>query len=137
MLDLIYKTLTPEISPMVYIMMGVSVFIGFCFFTGFLASGAESVLYDTGVLVHKKLWGLCLFTTATIAEFGMIFNHDSLITIGGITGFMAWCFAAISLAMASHWYILFSVAIFHLLFHGYVVLATSLGLIRRVPKVLD
>jgi hypothetical protein len=127
------KTLTPQISPMVYIMMFVSVFIGFCFGFNILVGGSESVLYDTGVLVHKQAWGGVLFVTASTALIGFLRNNDDLIRLGGMAGWMAWLFACISLFLESHWYILISVGIFHLLFHGYVVLATSLGFIRRAP----
>lgn len=118
---------------MIYIMMGVSVFIGFTFATGLLVGNAESVLYSTGVLIHKHLWGAILFSTALCAEIGFIINNKSLINIGGIAGFMAWLFASVSLALASHWYVLVTVSLFHLLFHGYVVLANSLGYLRRAP----
>ena len=129
---LIHKSLTTSIAPMIYIMMGVSVVIGFCFATGFLMGGAESVLWGTGVLVDKNLWGMVLFITATIAEVGFFTDNDSLISLGGIAGFCAWAFASITLFMAGHFYVLITVALFHLLFHGYVVLATSLGYLRRI-----
>jgi uncharacterized membrane protein len=131
--ELVHKTLNSRIAPKIYIMMFVSVFIGFCFATGLGVAGTESILYSTGVLVNKQAWGLILFSTATIAEIGLLTNNETLINIGGISGFMAWLFACIALTMAGHWYILVSVALFHLLFHGYVVLATSLGYIYRRP----
>lgn len=131
--EFIHKTLTPTIAPMIYVMMGASVFIGFAFATGFFMSGTESVLWNTGVLVHRELWGTILFFTATIAEVGFLTNNDGLISLGGVCGFMAWTFATISVALAGHWYILVSVCLLHLLFHGYVVLATALGYIRRQP----
>lgn len=118
---------------MIYIMMGVSVIIGFCFATGLLVGTSESVLYTTGVLVHKQMWGAVLFATALTAEVGFFLGRDSMISIGGISGFCAWLFACIALTMASHWYILLTVGLFHLLFHGYVVLSTALGVIRREP----
>jgi predicted membrane channel-forming protein YqfA (hemolysin III family) len=121
------------IAPMIYVMMGVSVFIGFAFMTGFLASPAESILYSVGVLVHKQVWGAALFTTASIAEVGFITDNDRLIQLGGLWGFMLWLFACIALAMDGQWYVFIAVGCFHLIFHGYVVLATSLGYIRRPP----
>lgn len=133
LLRFIDLTLDTRIAPMVYIIMGVSVIIGFCFATGFLMvpSGSESVLYDTGVLVHRQLWGAVLFCTATAAEFGFIFKKPALMKLGGIAGFMAWLFAAVALTLAGHYYILLTVAMLHLLFHGYVYLATSTGYIYR------
>ena len=130
---LIHKTLTPQIAPMVYIMMGVSVLIGFFFATGLFLGPGESVLYAVGVLFPKHLWGLVLFCTSVTAEIGFIFDNDALISFGGIAGFMAWLFACIALFMGGFWYVLITVGIFHLLFHGYVVLATSLGYLRRTP----
>ena len=129
----VHRTLTPRIAPMVYIMMMVSVFIGFAFMTGWLASPTESILYSVGVLVHKQIWGALLFITATMAEVGFIIDNDRLIQLGGMWGFMLWLFACIALAMAGQWYVFIAVGCFHLIFHGYVVLSTSLGYIRRSP----
>lgn len=120
---------------MIYIMMGVSVFIGFCFGFNILVANSESILYSAGVLVHKQIWGLVLLCTSTLAEIGFITDNDSLIKLGGTSGFMAWLFACIALGLQGNWYVLVSVGLFHLLFHGYVVLATSLGYIRRQPIV--
>lgn len=128
---LIYKSLTTKIAPMVYIMMSVSVIVGFFFMTGIDMSGAESILYGTGVLIHKAAWGAFLFCTASTALAGMIFNKQWMIQLGGISGFMAWAFACITLLFAGHWYILITFALFHLLFHGYVYLATVMGVLYR------
>lgn len=122
---------------MIYVMMGVSMVIGFFFATGLLVGEAESVLYTAGVLVHKQVWGAVLFATALTAEVGFITDRDSLISLGGIAGFMAWLFACIALATQAHWYIFITVGLFHLLFHGYVVLATALGYLRRQPLYTD
>lgn len=130
-IDLIHKSLTTKIAPIVYIMMGVSMFIGFCFMTDLLVGSSESILYDTGVLVHKQAWGALLFLTATCAEAGFFLKKHGLILLGGMSGFMAWAFASVALFMEQHWYILISVALFHLLFHGYVYLAQSLGVLER------
>lgn len=130
---LIRKTLNTRIAPMIYIMMGVSIIIGFCFGSGLLVGNAESVLYSAGVLVNRELWGWILFTTATVAEVGFILDDDALISLGGISGFCAWLFACIALVTQAHWYILMTVGLFHLLFHGYVVLACSTGVLRRQP----
>lgn len=134
-LSFIEKTLNTEIAPMVYIMMFVNIIIGFCFFTGLGMTGAgvESVLYNAGTLVDKALWGGVLLVTATTAFIGMLFKHKSFIQFGGIAGFMVWLFASISLAMNAHFYVLTTVALFHLLFHGYVYLATTTGFIFREP----
>lgn len=132
---LIYKSLTTEIAPMVYIMMFVSVLVGFFFLTGIDMGTAESILWSTGVLVHKAVWGGILFCTASIALAGMIMKKNWMIQLGGISGFMMWLFASIAMFIAGHWYILLTFALFHLLFHGYVYLATTFGVIYRTTKV--
>lgn len=129
--DFIFRTLTTEIAPMVYIMMFVSILIGLFFATGWFMTGNESILYNTGVLVDKQLWGLGLLVTASVAEIGFITGNRSMIEFGGIGGFALWAFASISLLIANHWYILFTIALFHLSFHGYVVLASSQKVLRR------
>jgi hypothetical protein len=127
----IYGIITGEISPMVYVMMFISVLIGFFFLTGYVVNPADSFLYDLGVFIPRALWGGWLFTTALIAEYGFLRKNDSAVAFGGIGGFLAWMFACISLAMGGVWYIFLTVGLFHLIFHVYVVLASSLGLIRR------
>lgn len=134
-LSIIEKTLNTEIAPMVYVMMFVNVIIGFCFLTGLGMGGAgiESVLYNAGVLLNKAIWGGILMSTASTAFIGMIIKNPSMMQLGGIAGFMVWLFASISLFMNGHWYVLSTVALFHLLFHGYVYLATTTGHIFREP----
>lgn len=131
MIELIRKSLTTRISPMVYIMMFVSVLVGFFFMTGIDMAVSESILWSTGVLLHKEIWGAVLFCTASVALIGMVKDSDWMIQLGGISGFMVWLFASISMFMAGHWYILLTFTIFHLLFHGYVYLSTTLGVLRR------
>ena len=137
MLRFLKATLDTEIAPMIYITMFVSVFIGFCFMTGIWVGGSESILYTTGVLVHKQSWGAFLFVTASAAELGFITKRKSLMILGGISGFMVWTFACISLIMNGYWYILITVGLFQMLFHGYVYLAASLDYIRRESKYTD
>lgn len=128
-----HDTLDTAIGPMVYIMMGTSIAIGFFFATGLFMGDERSVLYSVGVLFPRGIWGAVLFFTALIAEIGFVTHNTKLIHFGGITGFMAWLFACIALFMTSQWYVLLTVGLLHLLFHGYVVLAVSLGyLYRRV-----
>lgn len=127
----IEKSLTTRIAPMVYVMMFVSVIIGFCFFTGLLVAGSESVLYSSGVLIDSKTWGLMLFTTASIAEIGFLKKNLLLVRVGGLSGFSLWLLASIDLALESHWYVLATVGLFHLVFHGYVYLASSMGVLER------
>lgn len=118
---------------MVWVMMCVSVIIGFFFMTGLAVSPAESILYGAGTLLPKGMWGTALFITASTAVIGFILDSDKLIVAGGLWGFMVWAFACIALALVGQWYVFITVTLFHLLFHGYVVLATSLGYLRRSP----
>lgn len=129
--DFFYKTLTPRVAPMVYVMMAVSAFIGFCFMTNTWVGGAESILYDSGVLVHKRLWGAVLFTAAASAEVGFVLKNRAVVLASSMVGFMAWLFASIATIDDAHWYILISVTGLHLVFHGYVYLAASLGVLER------
>lgn len=131
MIDFLIRTLTPRIAPMVYIMMMVSVFIGFCFMTGLLMGGGESVLYNTDILFDRNLWGLLLFFSASTAEIGFYTKKKAWIMAGGMVGFLLWLFACIGLFMAAHWYALITFGLFHLLFHGYVYLASSLNVLER------
>ena len=125
------KSLTGRISPMVYVMMFVSVIIGFFFATGFDMGLSESILYSTGVLIHRGWWGLALLITASIAEIGFFVKDRTLIGAGAIGGFSLWAFAAFSSLLAGHMFILLSPALFHLVFHGYVILASSLNVLER------
>lgn len=131
MTKMIVKSLTTKIAPMVYIMMFVSVFVGFCFATGFLVGGGESVMFRSGTLISTTLWGCLLLVTATAAEIGFFTKRYKLISFGGLGGFMVWLLAAIDLAISSHPYALVSFALFHMVFHGYVYLAASLGVLQR------
>jgi hypothetical protein len=117
---------------MVYIMMGVSIFVGFCFFTGYLV-GDSSILYKVGVLLERNIWGAVLFLAAGLAEYGMIFKQRMAIVYGSLIGFMVWLFACISLVLEHEWYVFVTFTAFHLVFHGYVYLASSLNILEREP----
>lgn len=116
---------------MVYLLMFVSMFIGFVFATGVFMDSNESILFNTGVLLDRQLWGMVLFVTATIAEIGFFTRSKRLIQLGGLSGFMVWLFACLALTFAGHWYILVTVGLMHMLFHGYVYLATTTGVLFR------
>ena len=119
---------------MVYLMMSMSLVIGFFFATGTIVGMSESVLYTAGVLVERSLWGLILMITSAIAIYGFLVGNDSLISLGGIAGFTAWVFASIALAMTAHWYVFITIGLLHMLFHVYVVLASATNALRR-PRV--
>lgn len=131
MTNILSRFLTGGVSPVVYILMFMSSFIGFCFMTGLVIGGGDSVLYGSGVLVDRVIWGALLHFTATAALFGLITRKDYLISLGGITGFMLWTFACISLAMTANWYGVVTLGLLHVSFHAYVVLANSLGYLYR------
>lgn len=130
-LDFIHRSLTTRVAPMVYIMMGVSVFIGFCFGTGIFMASVESILYTSGVLLPRQTWGTILLLTALLAEVGFLTKNLSLIKVGGLAGFAMWLLASIELALDGHWYVFVTVGMLHLLFHGYVYLAASMGVLER------
>ena len=116
---------------MVYIMMFVSVLIGFFFCTGLLVGNGESILFTSGTLINTRLWGCLLLITASCAEVGFFFKNFRLISYGGLGGFMMWLMAAIDLAISGHAYALVTFALLHMLFHGYVYLSSSLGVLER------
>ena len=129
-----YNILTWNISPMVYFLAFVSQFIGFCFGFHFLVDDAESILYQTGTLVDREVWGVLLLIAASLLQLGLVTNNKGLTAIGGMGGFLLWLSACIDLALTGHWYIFATVALLHTLFHTYVYLAASLDALERVPR---
>lgn len=130
--DLLIKSLTTRVAPMVYIMMFVSVVIGFCFMTNTFVDSGESVLFNAeSHIVPVDVWGAMLFCTASVCEFGLLFKKWELVGLGGMGGFALWLMASIDLFQNAHWYAFMVLGMFHLLFHGYVYLAASLGVLER------
>ena len=129
--NLVIKGLTTRIAPMVYVMMFVSVIVGFCFGTGFLVHHGESIMYDSGVLISRTIWGYLLLATATVCEIGFFTKKTKLVSIGGFSGFLIWLLATIDLCLSGHPYALITFAMFHMVFHVYVYLAASLGVLER------
>ena len=120
---------------MVYVMVSVSALVGFFFCTGILMNeGFESILYGTGVLLDKEIWGGILMVASLVELTGMVIHREWLIQLGAFGGFMAWSFACISLALAAHWYLLITFGLMHLLLHGYVYLASTLNVLHRVTR---
>lgn len=132
---ILIKALNIDISPAIYLAMGVSLFIGFCFCTGLFISFDQSVLYSSGVVVNRNIWGGVLFLTSSIATIGFIRKNYKWISFGGMFGFMTWLFACLALLLAGHVYVFFSVGFFHLAFHVYIFLAGSLKTLERVKPV--
>lgn len=114
----------------VYVMMFISVFIGFCFVTGLIVGPSQSVLYETGVLFDRHLWGALLLVTSSSVIAGFVTLKTSFIKFGGMGGFLVWLFACISLAISGHWYVFVTVGLFHFLIHSYVYLAETTGDLR-------
>jgi hypothetical protein len=125
------KSLTTRIAPMVYVLMAINILIGIFFATGIVVGGTESVLYNTGVLVNRAAWGAMLLTTSGIGMYGLIKGQEWAMSLSGIAGAMLWLFAAISVALAAHWYIFITITTLHFLFHVYVYLGTTTGTIFR------
>lgn len=130
-LDKLQDILDSRISPMVYTMMFVNVLIGLFFLTGFDMGSSESVLYVSGVLIDPALWGGILIVTSSLGLFGFVRQNRPATMFSGIAGFMLWLFATISLCMQGHLFLIATTAIFHMVFHMYVYLATSIGTINR------
>lgn len=133
--SLIWKSLTTKIAPLVYVFMVVSMFRGM----GFILPGldpSESVLYASGTIIDPAIWGWGLTIAAGLGLLGLIKKWREVILVGTFGAFVFWTFAAIALAMEGNWYVMLSVALFHMLYHGYVYLTTSLGLIERqsIPR---
>jgi hypothetical protein len=131
---LIYNILTWNTSPMVYFLVFVSQFIGLCFGFHLLVGDTESILYRTGTLVDRELWGVLLLVVASALQLGLITNNKWLTTFGGMGGFLLWLSACIDLVLNEHWYVFVTVALMHTLFHTYVYLAASLGYLEKVPR---
>lgn len=128
---IIRKTLTSSIAPMVWIMTAVSMLIGFLFATELLVRASSSLLFHSGVVIDQNLWGGILFVAASTVMTGIIMDKDKLISVGGLAAFMCWLFACIGLIVDAYYYIFLTMALLHLTFYGYVVLATSLGYLKR------
>lgn len=137
MKSMVYRSLTPQIAPMVYIMMTVSVIIGFCFATGLGVSPETSILFSAGTIVDRGWWGAGLCASAFVSLAGMICNRDRWISTGALGGFAAWGFAATSILFSGNIYGFVTFGLFHLVFMGYVFLATTLGVLRRLPVGTD
>ena len=129
--DLIIKSLTPRIAPMVWVTMFVSVIIGFCFATGFLVGAGQSVLFTSGVLIPRHAWGVLLFVSSVVCEVGFATKKLKIVSLGGFVNFVLWLFASISLAVSGFHFALLTAGIFHTIFNGYVYLASSLGVLER------
>lgn len=123
----LYRMLTANVSPLMYFLVGVSQFIGFCFFTGLLVGNTESILYQTGTLFDSSIWGLLLLIAASLLQVGLCTRAKFLISLGGMSGFLLWTSASIDLAVTGHWYILVTVGLLHTIFHVYIYLVSSLG----------
>lgn len=129
--DFLVKSLTTRVSPMVYIMMLVSAFIGFCFFTGFFIAPGESILFTSGTLIPADVWGALLFICSITCEIGFLKRKWGMVSVGSFGAWMLWLFATISLLLGGHIYAFVALGLFHLSFQGYVYLASSLGVLER------
>jgi hypothetical protein len=125
------RFLTPRVSPMVYTMMAVSIFIGFCFSTGLLVQNGESLLFSNGAIIPIRQWGGLLFLATFVAEIGLAIKHWGLVSTGAFFAFGLWLLASIDLTMNHHWYALVILGVFHMVFQAYVYLGASIGILER------
>lgn len=120
---------------MVIIMMAVSTIWGFTFV--FLTSQPDvqnSLLFKYGLSVlDLNVWGIALLAGGLMSLVGFIAGWDEITKIGAFLGFMAWAFACFTYIQHHFWFALAVTGLFHLLFQGYVYLATALGFLRRRP----
>ena len=128
---IIHKILNVRISPVIYMMVLASVIIGFFFATGFLVGNTESVLYSSGVLLNKQIWGGILLISSILSLYGLRSRRKEIMTTASSVSAMLWMFACISLLIQAHFYVLFGVYLVHLLCHIYIYLASSLGYLER------
>jgi len=131
MRNFVRDTLAPPngLNPLVYILLAVSLVIGICFTPLIPLAPEESILYGVTFLFSKGVWGGLLVISTIISFVGLHTKRENLFFIGGMTGFLLWLFACISLFLAGQWYVLATVGLLHLLFHGYLYLGATTGLI--------
>lgn len=72
-----------------------------------------------------------LMITAAVCEIGFRYRMWNLVSYGGLGGFMLWLMATIDLGFSGHIYGMLILGLFHLIFHGYVYLSASLGVLER------
>ena len=111
------------ITPMNYVMIVINIGIGLMFLTGIFVGDGESVLYSAGVLVERHLWGGLLLVSSSFSFYGMAADKTSFIRLSGLTGFLLWMFASLSLALDGYWYIFITVGMLHTLFHIHLYLS--------------
>lgn len=130
--DLLRKSLTGRVSPMVYIMLALeSIVRGICFLFGWLVSPQDSIIYASGTIIDTHLWGAWIAFTGAIAFYGLWNNNNEMAKLGGFTGFLGWTFATIGLITAGKWFAVIVIGLFEILFMCYIYLASSLGVINR------
>lgn len=130
------KSLDTVISPMVYIMTTVSVAIGFgyTFLTG-LADIQNSLLFKSGIPGFRfSIWGALLLVASLTTLSGLVKKKRWLVEPGASLAFMLWCFAALTYLVHGFFFAFATFALFHMVFYGYVYLASSLGVIQRVAR---
>lgn len=133
MKNFVVNTLAPPsgVNPFVYILLAVSFFIGLAFSPLLPLEATESILYGVTFIFSKGIWGTLLLGSTILSFTGIFLKKENIFFVGGMTGFMLWLFACIALIMAGQWYVFVTVGLLHLLFHGYLYLGASTGLIFR------
>lgn len=132
-INLIRASLDTFVSPMVYIMAGVSVIIGFCYaFLPGLPDIQNSLLYKHEVYTGFSVWGVVLMVSAIACIVGMASKYRWLLEPGAFFAFLMWVFASITYFTNGFYFAFLTYSLFHMLFYGYVYLSSSLGLIRRI-----
>jgi hypothetical protein len=133
MANRITSFLVGEVSPIIWLLLLCSALIGLFFLTGWFVSSTESVLYNTGVLVAREVWGAVLLASSVVGMVGCAKHNTHWIKFSGAVGWLAWLFACIGLGLAGHWYLLLTVYGVHLIFHLLLYLGAHTGVIFREP----
>jgi hypothetical protein len=114
---------------LVYLLAWMSWYIGFSFAGpgGVFVGLGESILHNSGVLIQRELWGLVLGVSSTAILYGLYKSKDKFVVYGGMVGFLLWLFAALSMALAGHWYVFVTVTMLHCSYHAYLYLVATVS----------
>jgi hypothetical protein len=115
---LVNRVVNSELSPLIWLLLAVDLLIGFYFSTGIGMANTESVLYTSGVVFNRSLWGSLILGNVLIGMYGLIKRKLGLVKFCGLFGFMLWTFVMISLAIHGHLYTLTAIYSAHWIYYA-------------------
>lgn len=128
----LYRALTATVPPIYFVILFVDLMIGGMFVTGWMMGTTESILYTSGVLIDRQLWGGLLVVAASLTIYGLIIRSSRAVRIGSLAATLLWFFAGASLILTSHIYVFIAVVTVQGAFHTFLYLLASVGgLFRR------